>query len=78
MGLNPMGCSPNDHTYTGEMNNGCKYMGSSKDGMKDGIGYCKCLDIGYYYDGNWFQNKKHGEGKLRYNNEIYNGSFSHG
>lgn len=53
-----------------------RYEGNYKDGMKHGFGTMK-FPTGDLYEGEWFENKMHGEGTYTYkkSGDIYSGTF---
>ena len=56
--------------------NGCRYAGEFADGMRHGQGTCwypRGLGV---YTGQWYQNEKHGAGRMVYaNGDVYDGTW---
>ena len=51
------------------------YIGTFKNGKKEGVGNLFSSDHLFYYEGNWENDKKNGIGKLINNGIQYNGNF---
>lgn len=49
-------------------NDGTKYTGDFKDGMKHGNGYMVWLEGKHTYEGCFYRDKKHGLGKEKFSN----------
>jgi hypothetical protein len=55
---------------------GSKYIGYTKDGMREGKG--KLLTLDYIFEGEFQKNQFHGNGKLENSNMLYDGNFVNG
>ena len=51
------------------------YLGYFEKGLKNGKGNLTTKDGKFLYDGNWLNDKKHGEGNLVDDNRKFNGNF---